>query len=138
MIHRTITAEEARALREAATPGPWRKSDEWNVMVTAGTRYPVISAGSNSMGWPVPHATRGNTALIAAAPDLAATVEALHAEVQRLRDIERWAGELLARIHRDGGHHINNVGWKQAFLDADDCVVEWLGRCENAALEAAP
>jgi hypothetical protein len=73
-----------------------------------------------------------------AAPDLAATVEALHAEVERLRDIERWAGELLARIHRDGGHHINDVGWEQAFLDADDRVVEWLGRCADAALEAAP
>ena len=72
------------------------------------------------------------------AADLAATVEALHAEVERLRDIERWAGELLARIHRDGGHHINNVGWEQAFLDADDRVVEWLGRCTDAALEAAP
>jgi hypothetical protein len=70
--------------------------------------------------------------------DLAATVEALHAEVDRLRDIERWAGGLLARIHRDGGHHINDVGWEQAFLDADDRVVEWLGRCKDAALEAAP
>lgn len=84
---RIVPAAEARVLREAATPGPWRKSDEWNVLVTAGTRYPVISAGLSSMGWPVPHAKRENTALIAAAPDLAATVEALHALLDEAYDI---------------------------------------------------
>jgi hypothetical protein len=98
MTHRIITAEEARTLREAATPGPWRKSGEWNVLVTAGTRYPVISAGWNSMGWPVPHAMRGNTALISAAPDLAATVEALHGEVERLRDRLCWTSDRLDAI----------------------------------------
>jgi hypothetical protein len=50
------------------------------------------------MGWPVPHAKRENTALIAAAPDLAATVEALHAEVERLRDRLCWTSDRLDAI----------------------------------------
>mgnify|MGYP006279261323 CR=1 FL=1 len=115
MTPRIITSEEARALREAATPGPWT-----NLPLTAEPIGPDLVVRVRMRD--------GDSDLCAAAPDLAATVEALHAEVARLREIEHGAGELLARIHRDGGHHINNVGWKQAFLDADDRVVEWLGR----------
>lgn len=40
--------------------------------------------------------------------------------------------ELLARIHRDGGHHQAAVGTEQAFRDADAIVVKWL------AAEAQP
>jgi hypothetical protein len=85
MTHRIITAEEARTLREAATPGPWhvgrsalcdclRKcvnvyADQWED-VTRPCRSEV---------------SEGDAPLLAAAPDLAATVEALHAEVERLR-----------------------------------------------------
>jgi hypothetical protein len=57
-------------------------------------------------------------------------------EIKTLRNIKHWAGELLARIHRDGGHHINDVGWEQAFLDADDRVVKWLGRDTEATVES--
>jgi hypothetical protein len=35
---------------------------------------------------------------------------------------------LLARIHRDGGHHSEKVGLTQSIADADDKVVAWLGR----------
>jgi len=136
MTHPIITAEEARTLREAATPGPWRDRDD----TVEADAAPLDGVEDDGSGWTVcEYITHTpDAALIAAAPDLAATVEALHAEVERLWDIERWAGELLARIHRDGGHHTNNVGWEQAFLDADDWVVKWLGRCADAALERAP
>ena len=33
------------------------------------------------------------------------------------------AGNLLARIHRDGGHHTEKVGFKQSCLDAEQ---EWI------------
>jgi hypothetical protein len=87
MTHRIITAEEARTLREAATPGPW-----------GVTHMPH--------GW--------DFCLVRAAPDLAATVEALHAEVERAASAER------SRI----------VAWLRAWADAyepkysvypDDC-----------------
>jgi hypothetical protein len=138
MTHRIITAEEARTLREAATPGPWHVGRS----ALCDCLRPCVNVYADQ-GEDVTRPCRsevseGDAPLLAAAPDLAATVEALHAEVERLRDIERWAGELLARIHGDGGHHINDVGWEQAFLDADDRVVEWLGRCADAALEDEP
>jgi hypothetical protein len=74
MTHRTISAEEARTLREAATPGPW-----------GITHQP--------QGWDV--------CLVAAAPDLAATVEALHAEVERLRSRLSWTSGKLEAILKD-------------------------------------
>lgn len=79
MTHRTITAEEARALREAATPGPW--------LACGSTEVSTTPSGAPDDGGDLVAATYRitNTALIAAAPDLAASVEALHAEVERLR-----------------------------------------------------
>ena len=71
---RIITAEEARTLREAATPGPW------------GVRH-------KPHGW--------DFCLVAAAPDLAATVEALHAEVERLRSRLSWTSGKLEAILKD-------------------------------------
>jgi len=89
MTHRIITAEEARALREAATPGPWHVGrsalcDCWrpcaNVYADQGedVTRPCRSEVSD-----------GDAPLLAAAPDLAATVEALHAEVERAASAER-------------------------------------------------
>ena len=101
MTHRIITAEEARALREAATPGPW-----------GVTRQPH--------GWDV--------CLVAAAPDLAATVEALHAEVERLR-------ALVADAYSEGYKRADlDVGWAGAQRIAE-C---WADSESRAALEAAP
>ena len=36
------------------------------------------------------------------------------------------AKNLLARIHRDGGHHTEAVGFAQSVADADAKVSEWL------------
>jgi hypothetical protein len=67
-----ITAEEARTLREAATPGPWS-----SLPLTVDLIGPVL-VGLRPL-------RDGDSDLLVAAPDLAATVEALHAEVERLR-----------------------------------------------------
>lgn len=40
-------------------------------------------------------------------------------EVERYRTI---AGNLLARIHRDGGHHADAIGWERAADEADVIV----------------
>jgi hypothetical protein len=40
-------------------------------------------------------------------------------EVERYRTI---AGNLLARIHRDGGHHADAIGWERAADEADMIV----------------
>jgi hypothetical protein len=39
----------------------------------------------------------------------------------------QFVGNLLARIHRDGGHYIEEHGLAKAMEDADAKVVEWLG-----------
>lgn len=41
----------------------------------------------------------------------------------RVRELERAHGNLLAVIHRDGGHHVDRVGWKQAAKDAERVVI---------------
>jgi len=44
------------------------------------------------------------------------------------------AANVLARIHRDGGHHTAEVGWKQSCLDAEQ---EWIAlRAEVERLRA--
>lgn len=43
---------------------------------------------------------------------------------ERVRRAEGWIGNLLARIHRDGGQHIEAVGWEQAIEDADRILAE--------------
>ena len=51
-----------------------------------------------------------------------------HNETIRLRaeikEREQQFGNLLARMHRDGGHYINKVGWKQAGLDAEQIYLD--------------
>ncbi len=83
---RIISAEEARVLREAATPGPWHVGrsalcDCWRrcVNVYADQGEDVTRPCRSEV-------SEEDAPLLAAAPDLAATVEALHAEVERLRD----------------------------------------------------
>lgn len=41
------------------------------------------------------------------------------------------AKDLLARIHRDGGHHTEAVGVSQSVSDADNKVSEWLLAAEE-------
>lgn len=87
-----ITGEEARRLRAAATPGPWwlaeRAPDGTVQYVCAGERYPKSRIGhiitqadsgySAKASWDQRHR---DLALIAAAPDLAAEVERLTAQL---------------------------------------------------------
>jgi len=39
---------------------------------------------------------------------------------------EQQLGNLLARIHRDGGHYIAKHGWDKAAEDADAKCVAWI------------
>ena len=99
---RIITADEARVLREAATPGPWRVTDYDTVAPSIGCGgwdIAVVHGDDDGRPWdaddsePVAPLPLSDAALIAAAPDLAATVEALHAEVARLTALvedQRW------------------------------------------------
>lgn len=92
------TGAEARALREAATAGPWHMEhasgappgDEWGEVVSR--LHPAGGAGAPVPGMRLTWTRRGvgvlaerNARLIAAAPDLAATVEAMDAEIAELR-----------------------------------------------------
>lgn len=46
-------------------------------------------------------------------------IEALQqVEVERVRMIDQAAGNLLAAIHGDGGHHLVKHGWEQSCVDA--------------------
>ena len=87
MTHRIITAEEARTLREAATPGPWHVGRS----ALCDCLRPCVNVYAEH-GEDVTRPCRsevseGDAPLLAAAPDLAATVEALHAEVERLQEL---------------------------------------------------
>lgn len=77
MAPKLYSAEEARALREAATPGPWDVSRVGGREVVGG----VADVAMVTDEW------KNSARLIAAAPDLAATVEALTAERDALRAI---------------------------------------------------
>ena len=126
-----ITAAEARALREAATPGPWgvvRESGttndpdaahpDWHHTVRhvgggeTGHNAPWVAdvAGACGNGWSEPGA---DAALIAAAPALALALEAAErsecilaatlADVERARQAERQrADELEAALKASG------------------------------------
>jgi hypothetical protein len=106
MTPRIITADEARVLREAATPGPWRVTDYDTVAPSIGCGgwdIAVVHGDDDGRPWdaddsePVAPLPLSDAALIAAAPDLAATVEALHAEVARLRaSMQRISGVVAA------------------------------------------
>lgn len=83
---RRITGEEARALREAATPGPWQvgvsalcphRPNRCCNVYSENTSDVTATCGAGIDGL--------DAALIAAAPDLAFTVEALEAEASELR-----------------------------------------------------
>lgn len=92
MAERIITADEARRLREAATPGPWRVTDADSVAPRVGGAWPVafIPGDHDDRPWdcggdePIEPLPLADAELIAAAPDLAWTVEQLTAERDRL------------------------------------------------------
>jgi hypothetical protein len=63
--------------------------------------------------------------------DMDEALHLAHAEIEQLRTIQRLAGDLLAVIHGDGGHHINDVGWERAFEGAERFVVRLRGERES-------
>ena len=122
MSERIYTAAEARALREAATPGPWFTSgdcqtgglDYLTVEVPIGPTENVSAAVLASIRRYGRHKNmaEGNAAILAAAPDLCLTVEALEAERDRLRAALVEAESEIERLHAvargchdfNGGH----------------------------------
>jgi hypothetical protein len=97
MTHRIITAEEARALVQAATPGPWtwieRGPHAVGIDAPSGERRLdyvtweslAVVHGSEDDPRAGLDVARRNADLICAAHDLAQTVVDLHAEVKSLR-----------------------------------------------------
>lgn len=91
-VDERISADEARRLREAATPGPWDVAEHGEEEFWFGAGYFAIEVGDpDEYGGHGVVAITGNhgnaaadMALIAAAPRLAATVERLEADNQRL------------------------------------------------------
>ena len=86
----TMTADEAQRLLDGATPGEWgayRPSEYPKDFRLASMQgLPVRYVGRLTCSHPnEPHPTKGDAALCAAAPRLAASVVALHAEVAALR-----------------------------------------------------
>jgi hypothetical protein len=79
MTHRIITAEEARALLGKTGHASWSCEPTREVMSLAVSR--VVCDGRL-----IAEVVSDHASLVVAAPDLAATVEALHAEVEALRD----------------------------------------------------
>jgi hypothetical protein len=90
-----ISTSEAEALLGAATPGPWRIENKDCGDYWADYIEPDVMGVSS--------ASDQDLALMAAAPDLAATVVELHAEVARLRArLRETAQILIAEIGADG------------------------------------
>jgi hypothetical protein len=130
-VSRRYTGAEARALREAATEGPW----EWrqfgreacDALVSPSTwggpgRGIVLDLGDAE-----PYENRhgecdsvDDRALIAAAPDLAATVEALEAEL------------LTVTAQRDSSFgYVESIETALNEAGVDDVVTEWSGHPED-------
>lgn len=79
MTPRIITAAEARALIDGARPGPWQDAGEYDEPADVFDGEGILVA---SGVW-----NEGNRALVIAVPDLAATVIAQAADIERLRSI---------------------------------------------------
>lgn len=78
-----ISADEARRLREAATPGPWDVDNTgWNQHRPATAKVKLAVPNGVYLAQSISHP---DAALMAAAPALAASVERLEADNQRLR-----------------------------------------------------
>lgn len=118
---RIYSADEARALREAATPGPWAAEDGPSGVIIAdidGREVQVASAAGQAAKYDMRrehHVVRiANTALLAAAPDLAASAEhhsaradaaeVLVTEVERAQIAERRAADLAAQLDAAHAH----------------------------------
>lgn len=95
MTSRVISPSEAEALLGSATPGPWRIENKDCLDYWADCIEPDVMGVSS--------ASDQDLALMAAAPDLAATVVELHAEVAQLRArLRETAQILIAEVGADG------------------------------------
>lgn len=105
-----VSADEARGLLEKATPGPWRSG--WDCADT-GEDVPLIYSVHPEPGdydgkvvfgmWydgPRTACTEKNAALLAAAPDLARTVIALHKRLEGVGVVECLAARDAATRER--------------------------------------
>jgi hypothetical protein len=138
-----LTTDELRALLEAATPGPWiveadRSHYDTMTIVVAGDerqKPPPVNQMCVSVGGFADIAeAEANTALIAAAPSLAAEVLALREERERLRGALALADKALrpAVVQAAGGPRIAEIGaW---LATADDAI----GLIEAALAEPQP
>lgn len=93
-----ITTEEAKKLLDGTTPGPWAADgDPWNRIIWSSAENRVcFMAHSNGLNDDQDMATSN---LIAAAPDLARTVIALHAQ---LADAQARGMEMAIKTYRTG------------------------------------
>lgn len=99
-----ISDEELRRLAEAATPGPWRLGADLTAVCThhggdddfvkGGWAKTIAKTSFPIPKWMDPKQSLPNGRLIAAAPDLAAEVLALRAELSALRTREAETGRL--------------------------------------------
>jgi hypothetical protein len=91
MSDELVTTEQAQALLDAATPGPWRTAAQFNLNMIETGSWDVLR--TVDLSWIAQEIGElADAQLIAAAPDLAKTVMALTAENERL---ERWKAEAL-------------------------------------------
>lgn len=120
-----ITAEEAEKLLDGTTPGPWRaEGDPWSRIVWSSAENRVcFMAHSNGLDDARDVATSN---LVAAAPDLARTVIALHAQLADAKAaqamvVERAVG--VAKRHRSKVQ-INEPLWHDGQDWASDRIAE--------------
>ena len=109
-----IPADMARALLEAATPGPWMHNWRGPEDGAPGDLWHTGGCGG-------PLTREADWELAARAPDLAASVVALHAEVTRLQSAldagqpKRWRPAIVQRAHDEADHD-----YREVLYDRDD------------------
>lgn len=124
-----ITIEEVRALREAATPGPW--DEPCGCVVTSADGAFISDSFCDAMG-DYAAEREGNAALIAAAPRIADLVIAQAEEIERLRPIVDDLRALVREVDRPPGGM--RVPWFHDLAGAArvPSVVSWARRAISA------
>ena len=131
-----MTPEEAKALLEAATPGPWEveEFEEQYAGCPPTTEFylgsddfqNIASAETTERHY---DQTRANFALIAAAPDLAETVARLRfmygVAVEMPHGIRYLAEDMDGDIWAHSDPHFPAVMWFEWDKDAEDVAVFW-------------
>lgn len=135
MTTRIISAAEAQTLLEDSTPGPWEIEDrprECQVYISTEHGEPRLQYtgwsgfisvyGSKDLPRVGQIVANANAALVAAAPDLAASVVALHALLAREKDHTKQLQTLL-----DEAYDFLNAGGEPAWDDWCDrlCKIDF-------------